>query len=93
MAGGMGAVQICMDSILERKVAIKFIHGSTHRRRILDELAALLKMRSKHVVQVYDVLRIGGDDLGIVQELIDGEDLFESHSMPVDEARYLKQLS
>lgn len=54
MAGGMGAVQICMDSILERKVAIKFIHGSTHRRRILDELAALLKMRSKHVVQVYD---------------------------------------
>jgi serine/threonine protein kinase len=92
MAGGMGAVQICMDSILERKVAIKFIHGSTHRRRILDELSALLKMRSKHVVQVYDVLRIGGDDLGIVQEFIDGKDLFESHSIPVDEARYLKQL-
>ena len=92
MAGGMGAVQMCMDSILERKVAIKFIHGSTHRRRILDELSALLKMRSKHVVQVYDVLRFGKDEFGIVQEFIDGRDLFQSHAIPVDEAGFLKQL-
>lgn len=92
MAGGMGAVQICEDSILERKVAVKFIHGSTHRRRILDELAALLKMRSKHVVQVYDVLNLAGGDLGIVQEFIDGKDLFESHALPTDQSSYLKTL-
>lgn len=92
MAGGMGKVQICDDSILERKVAVKFIHGSTHRRRILDELAALLKMRSKHVVQVYDVLNLTGGDLGIVQEFIDGKDLSQSHAMPTDQTSYLKTL-
>jgi serine/threonine-protein kinase len=88
----MGAVQICDDSILERKVAVKFIYGSTHRRRILDELAALLKMRSNHVVQVYDVLTLAGGDLGIVQEFIDGRDLFESHTMPTDKTAYMKTL-
>ena len=88
----MGVVQICVDAILDRRVAIKFIQSSTHQRRIFDELAALLKMRSKHVVQVYDILRLPGDELGIVQEFIDGQDLFESHSVPTRKVDYYKQL-
>ena len=92
LAGGMGAVQICVDAVLDRRVAIKFVHSATHQRRILDELAALLRMRSKHVVQVYDILRLPGDELGIVQEFIDGQDLFESHSVPTRKVDYYKQL-
>lgn len=75
--GGMGSVLFCNDSHLERPVAIKVLKDPKQRRRIIDELQALLKMRSKHVVQVYDVLKLDGDALGIVQEFIAGVDLFD----------------
>lgn len=76
-SGGMGTVVFCEDTVLERKVAVKFIKNKSDHRRMLDELAALMKVRSKHVVQVYDFLKIDGLGLGIVQEYIDGKDLFE----------------
>ena len=90
LAGGMASVFPCQDSILERKVAIKIMPGSAHRRRVRDELNALLKMRSKHVVQVYDVLRWGDDDLAIVQEFIDGKDFFSPELAPTNTLQYLK---
>ena len=90
--GGMGSVFICDDKVLERKVAIKFIHNLIHQRRMIDELAALLKMRSKHVVQVYDILRCNFEVLGIVQEFIDGQDLFESHQIPSSPTDLYKQI-
>jgi serine/threonine-protein kinase len=90
--GGMGAVQICFDAILERRVAIKFLQAGTHRRRMNDELAALLQMRSKHVVQVYDVLALDGGSVGIVQEFIDGPDLIESLAPPASLDAYYRQL-
>ncbi|GKT23043.1 serine/threonine-protein kinase [Acidovorax sp. SUPP3334] len=92
MTGGMGSVIVCTDSILERFVAIKFISSAAHRHRMDDEVAALLKLRSKHVVQVYDVIRSSTDEIGIVQEFIDGNDLFESYAPPVSLADYYKQL-
>lgn len=90
LVGGMAAVLPCKDIILERQVAIKVMPGSADQRRIRDELGALLKMRSKHVVQVYDVLRIGKDDLAIVQEFIDGKDLFDETLAPKTATQYLK---
>lgn len=90
LAGGMAAVFPCRDMVLERHVAIKVMPGSANQRRVRDELSALLKMRSKHVVQVYDVLRIDTDDLGIVQEFIDGKDLFDKDLAPKTEIDYLK---
>lgn len=92
MTGGMGSVMICQDTILERQVAIKFISSDAHRRRMDDEVAALLKLRSKHVVQIYDVLRPSEEEIGIVQEFIDGKDLFESYAPPSTLADYYKQL-
>lgn len=92
MSGGMGSVMVCQDSVLERPVAIKFISSPAHKRRMDDEVAALLKLRSKHVVQVYDVLQAGPDEIGIVQEFIDGQDLFESHAAPTDTAAYYRQI-
>ena len=89
--GGMSAVQLCTDTILERPVAIKFVPGAANRRRILDEIKALLKMRSKHVVQVYDLISVG-EDIGIVQEFVEGLDLYESLGPAQDLTDYYKRL-
>lgn len=83
---------LCDDSILERPVAIKFINSAAHKRRMDDEVAALLKLRSKHVVQVYDVVRSEDDEIGVVQEFIDGRDLFESYAPPASLDAFYKQI-
>jgi serine/threonine protein kinase len=90
LAGGMAQVIPCRDLILERQVAIKIMPGSAHRRRVRDELSALLKMRSKHVVQVYDVLVLDEDDLAIVQEFVHGDDLFDPKFAPTSAGAYQK---
>lgn len=79
----MGTIFVCNDRILERKVAIKFIQAHEENRRILDELNALMKVRSKHVVQVYDVIEDNERGLGIVQEYIYGNDL-SNYSPPLN---------
>lgn len=89
--GGMAAVWPCHDAVLERKVAIKVMPGSAKKRRIRDELSALLKMRSKHVVQVFDVLNLN-QDLAIVQEFIEGQDLFDNSVAPKNKNEYVKLL-
>lgn len=91
-SGGMSTVFFCNDSILERKVAIKVVPEAENIRRIDDEISALLKMRSKHVVQVYDVLRSESGELAIVQEFIDGVDLLDRSSRPDSLPDYLKLL-
>lgn len=75
-AGGLGEVVFCMDKNLDRKVAIKFGLATGEHRRLLDELAALQRIRSKHVVQVFDVDFFDpGARMGIVEEFIDGASL------------------
>jgi len=90
--GGFGSVVFCTDLHLERPVAIKFIHDPAEKDRIIDEIRALLQMRSKHVVQVYDVVGLGTDALGIVEEYIDGEDLWNSQFPKISLDNYLKTL-
>lgn len=92
IAGGMGSVIPCQDSILERKVAIKILKDITEQRRIEDELNALLSIRSKHVVQVYDVIKVDKTTLGIVQEFIEGEDLFHPNTSPANLSEYYSHL-
>jgi serine/threonine protein kinase len=77
-SGGFSDVLYCKDTHLQRKVAIKTIRDSTESQRLNDEIAALLKLRSKHVVQVFDIIS-SDSSLGIVMEYIDGEDLFQSN--------------
>jgi serine/threonine-protein kinase len=91
LRGGMGAVLQYRDKILERAVAIKIMPGSANKRRVTDELSALLKMRSKHVVQVYDLFLLDDtDDWAIVQEFIDGKDLFDPELAPKTPNEFLK---
>lgn len=89
--GGMGQVLNCYDLVLERQVAIKFMPGNANRRRINDEVSALFRMRSKNVVQVYDILEFKGE-LGIVMEYISGDDLLHNSTRPVSLLEYLKLL-
>ena len=94
LTGGMGVVLICQDTNLERQVAIKFIQNVRDQRRLFDELAALQKIRSKHVVQIFDVFLNEADRrVGIVQEYVSGDDLQSfayRSSFSIDE--YLKVL-
>ena len=92
LAGGMGTVYPCNDEILERNVAVKVLQDSAEARRQIDELAALLKLRSKHVVQVYDILKLDAGQIGIVQEFINGTDLFDSATAASTTLEVYKQL-
>jgi serine/threonine protein kinase len=74
----MGEVMICKDNHLDRKVVIKKLQAGVEGRRIVDEHKALAKLRSKHVVQLYDIIQIGGPrspETAIVLEYIEGKDL------------------
>lgn len=90
--GGMGNVLICKDTVLERTVAVKIIQPAQHKRRMLDELAALQRLRSKHVVQVYDVLSLAKGEFALVLEYVDGKDLADRNSAPKSEDELLKVL-
>ncbi|MBV6851279.1 hypothetical protein [Xanthomonas euvesicatoria] len=74
----MGEVIFCEDLHLQRKVVLKHLQAGVEARRLLDEQKALSKLRSKHVVQLYDIVNIpgvGGPMPAIVLEFIDGETL------------------
>lgn len=92
LSGGMGAVYPCIDEILERKVAVKVMQDSAEARRLIDEISALLKLRSKHVVQVYDILRLDTKTIGVVQEFIEGTDLFDEGTKATSPNEIYKQL-
>jgi serine/threonine-protein kinase len=69
---------------LDREVLIKELQLGVDQRRILDEVAALTSIRSKHVVQIYDVISDRrGAIVGIVEEYIPGPDL--TGSIPVED--------
>jgi serine/threonine protein kinase len=91
-SGGYSDVICCNDNHLDRKVAIKFIKDEKEKRRLQDELHALLQMRSKHVVQVYDIIPGEHHCIGIVEEFIAGEDLWDSTMPRQSQENYLKTL-
>lgn len=67
---------LCRDLHLDRQVLVKSLQAGTETRRILDELGALQTIRSKHVVQIYDVVKDkSGEILAIVEEYLPGDDL------------------
>lgn len=91
--GGMSSVLRCEDTVLKRDVAIKFLAPGTKRQRLMDEIAALHKVRSPHVVQMYDVVIVPPDSrIGIVQEFVDGDDLLKLAAAGLPPARILAYL-
>lgn len=76
-SGGFSDVFFFYDENLERNVAIKSIRDVSQIDRLTDEVNALMQLRSKHVVQVYDVTPPIDDSFGIVMEHINGSDLID----------------
>lgn len=95
-SGGQGLVYLCRDKNLERDVAIKFIQNVQNFGRLLDEITALQKVRSKNVIEIYDLLPYdGGKTVALVEEFVPGEDLAErivNGSVPKDFDELLVQL-
>jgi serine/threonine-protein kinase len=91
-SGGFGSVIYCQDTHLDRPVAIKFIKEDSEKHRLIDELNALMCLRSKHVVQVYDRINGENDTIGIVEEYIEGDDLFISKFPQTSYENYLKTI-
>jgi len=91
--GGLSSVVACRDLNLDRLVAIKFLQPGIDKVRIYDEIVALQQVRSKHVVQVYDVIVVvPGNHLGIVQEFLAGPDLSGGIADPTDQDDVLRTL-
>ncbi|MBI4703498.1 MAG: serine/threonine protein kinase [Deltaproteobacteria bacterium] len=77
--GGMGSVWVAWDQVLERPVAVKFMHpqvaaSATLRERFNREAKAAARLRSPYVVQIFDH-GVEDDTPYIVMELLEGEEL------------------
>ena len=77
-AGAMGAVYAAYDPELDRKVALKLLHGSASPTglRLLREARALARLAHPHVVGVHDVGTVG-ERVFIVMEFVAGATLAE----------------
>jgi eukaryotic-like serine/threonine-protein kinase len=89
----MGSVVPCSDPNLDRTVAVKFLQPGCDTRRIFDEVRALQRISSKHVVQVFDVVVVPpANSVGIVQEYLPRADLTRFHEQNADTGEYLRAL-
>ncbi|MBL6928233.1 MAG: serine/threonine protein kinase [Rhodospirillales bacterium] len=84
--GGMGEVHKCVDRHLGRDVMLKKMRQGKNVARLIDEQKALVKLRSKHVVQLLDIIVVDGNfgskDVCLALEHIDGRDLQEGSWEP-----------
>ena len=74
--GAMGSVYAAYDEVLDRKVALKRLHGGTAQQRaaVLREARALARLSHPNIVQVHDVVESGPEIL-LAMELIPGASL------------------
>lgn len=91
-SGGFGCVIKCLDTHLERFVAIKHISDPDDSPRMMDELAALMKLRSKHVVELYDVINFQDKGIAIVEEYVNGPSLSEIEDRILNSEHLIKIL-
>ncbi|MBX3202758.1 MAG: protein kinase [Labilithrix sp.] len=75
--GGMGVVLAGRHLELGERVAIKFLHRehAGHADRFFREARAAARIRSEHVVRIFDVGRLETGEPYIVMEHLDGEDV------------------
>lgn len=78
--GGMGAVYEGLNTRIQRRVAIKILHGNVASnqdavQRFEREAQAAGRIGSKHIVQVLDLGDLPGGDRFMVMEYLDGVDL------------------
>ena len=79
--GGMGEVYLAKDTILDRKVAIKFLTAEmqqdpTARQRLLKEARAAAALDHPFICKVYETGEVQGEGF-IAMEYVEGQDLKE----------------
>jgi len=87
--GGQGVVWIYQDTDLDRKVAVKFLRPAVDREELLQEIASLRAIRSKHVAQIYDLQFHPRTKMpALIQEYVSGPDLWATAQtgVPTEEA-------
>lgn len=90
--GGLGQVNECIDRHLGRLVMLKSVHRHSDMPRLLDERKALLKLRSRHVAQLLDIVTFPWQNVEItclVIEYIAGANLATDYA---PDANYQKTL-
>lgn len=75
--GGMGAVWIAHNSVLDVHCAVKLIENASKQvaERVLDEARSAARLGHPAIVRVLDYGHTGAGDPFIAMELLDGEDL------------------
>jgi len=93
--GGMGIVYAAHHETLGQQVAVKLLAVPGHAPptvvdRFLREARAVVRLRSEHVVRVYDVGSLPGGIHYLVMDLLEGEDLMRRLQtkgvLPIEEA-------
>ncbi|HEY4179271.1 MAG TPA: tetratricopeptide repeat protein [Kofleriaceae bacterium] len=75
--GAMGAVYAALDPDLDRKVALKLLHGTAERQDVLvREAQAMARLAHPNVISVYEVGTVD-DTVYVAMELVDGVTLSE----------------
>ena len=83
-AGGMGAVYAAYDAVLDRKVAVKLLHGGGEEAqlRLLREAQAMARVDHPNVVAVHEVGRAAEGQVFVAMEFIRGSTLFDWQAQP-----------
>jgi len=80
LAGGFGTVLPLEDTFLRRVVLLKVMQDAANNVQLQNEIRGLCKARSRHVIEVYDVvLNEKGEVAGIIIERLRGRDFLQFH--------------
>jgi serine/threonine-protein kinase len=80
--GGMGAVYLATHTVLEKRVALKVLHGEFARKadlveRFMQEAKAASRIRHENVIDISDFGTAGEGVVFFAMELLKGHDLHE----------------
>lgn len=94
LAGGFGTVIPLEDTFLRRVVLLKEMQDAANNAQLQNELTGLCSARSRHVVEVYDVItNNNGEIIGVVIERLRGRDFSQFHKEAANNPQtYLKTL-
>ena len=78
--GAMGAVFVAENTLIQRRVAIKVLHGDvaaneTWVKRFINEAQAAGQIGSEHIVEILDVGKLPDGSRFMVMEYLEGETL------------------
>lgn len=94
LSGGFGSVIPLEDTFLRRVVLLKVMKNSENNEQLHNEVKGLCKARSRHVVEIYDVITNENEEItGVVIERLRGRDFLSFHKEAVDNPQlYIKIL-